>query len=164
VAKIGWALPTVWASLAVVIVVCGIYAHRSRRALGVGIVAVSVLWTAAGAAVNGYFLWRGDDYSGFAAGASTAFVRDTWESVVVPHHGLFIGVLIAFEAAVGVLVLVEGPIRQAALLVLIGFNLALLSFGWGYLVWSIPMAVALTLLRRADRVWRGASVAALGAT
>lgn len=149
--KIGWLLPTVWASLGVLIVVCSIYARRSRRAYTVGIVAVSVLWTAAGAAVNGYFLWRGDDYSGFADGASTAFVRDTWESLVVPNHGLFIGLLIAFEAAVGLLVLVAGPLRQAALLLLIWFNIALLAFGWAYLVWTVPMVAALTLLRRADR-------------
>lgn len=116
--------------------------------------AVSALWVLAGAAVNALFLARGDDYSGFADGASTSFVRDTWESVVVPHHVLFIGLLIAFEAAVGALVLVEGRVRQTALVPLIGFNVALVSFGWGFLLWSVPMVVALSLLWRADRTWR----------
>lgn len=147
----GWALPVVWASLGIVIVTCGLRATRSRRAYALGVAAVSALWVVAGAAANAYFLARGDDYSGFADGASTSFVRDRWESVVVPHHGLFIGLLIAFEAVAGLLVLIEGWVRQTALLLLIGFNLALLSFGWGFLVWSAPMGFALWLLWRAGR-------------
>jgi hypothetical protein len=99
--------------------------------------------------VNGYFLARGGDYSGFADGASTDFVRDTWESLVLPHHVLFIGLLIAFEAIAGVLVLFEGVVRQTALLLLMAFNVALVPFGWGFLIWSAPMVVALGLLWRA---------------
>ena len=41
-----------------------------------------------------------------------------------------------------------------ALALLIGFNVALVSFGWGFLVWSVPMVLALSLLWRADRLWR----------
>lgn len=152
--NVGWVLPVVWVSLGVVIVVLSVRAGRSRRAYEIAAGAVSLLWVAAGAAANAYFLARGDDYSGFADGASTSFVRDTWETLVVPHHGLFMGLLIAFEAAVGALVLVEGRVRQVALILLIGFNVALLSFGWGFLVWSVPMVLALSLLWRADRVWR----------
>jgi hypothetical protein len=148
---IGWVLPVVWVGLGAAIVACSLRASRSRRAYEVGVIAVSVLWVAAGAAANAYFLARGADYSGFADGASTSFVRDTWESVVVPRHGLFIGLLIAFEAAAGVLVLIEGPPRQVALLVLIAFNVALVSFGWAFLAWSAPLVVALYLLWRAGR-------------
>jgi hypothetical protein len=149
--SIGWVLPAVWVGLGVVIVACGLRASRSRRVYVVGVAAVSALWVVAGARANAYFLARGDDYSGFAVGASTSFVRDAWESVVVPHHGLFIGLLIAFEASAGALVLVAGRVRQMALIVLIAFNVALVSFGWGFLVWSVPMVVALSLLWRADR-------------
>ncbi|MGZ5403537.1 MAG: hypothetical protein ACXWDL_02690 [Nocardioides sp.] len=145
-----------WFSLGVVIFVCSLRATRSQRLYRVGVTAVSALWVVAGAGVNAYFLLRGDDYSGFADGASTSFVRETWESVVVPHHSLFIGLLIAFEAVVGTLVLVEGRVRQTALLLLIAFNVALVSFGWGFLMWSVPMVVALSLLWRADRTWRPA--------
>jgi hypothetical protein len=152
--NIGWVLPVIWFGLGLVIVICGLRAARSRRAYVAGVTAVSLLWVVAGAAVNAYFLARGDDYSGFADGASTSFVRETWESVVVPNHGQFIGLLIVFEAAAGALVLVEGRVRQVALVLLIGFNVALLAFGWGYLVWSVPMVVALSALWRADRVWR----------
>jgi hypothetical protein len=146
---VGWQLPVVWVALGVVVVVCGLRASRSPCALRIGVVAVSVLWVLAGAGANAYFLARGDDYSGFADGASTT-VRNTWESLVVPHHIMFIGLLIAFEAAAGLLVLVEGGARQLALVLLIGFNIALVSFGWGFLVWSVPMVVALSLLRRAS--------------
>jgi hypothetical protein len=149
--RIGWVLPLVWAGLGAVIIVCSLRAARSRRAYLTGVSAVSVLWVVAGAAVNALSLARGDDYSGFANGASTSFVRDTWESVVVPHHGLFIGLLIAFEAAAGALMLVEGRVRQTALVALIAFTVALVSFGWGFLVWSVPMVVALSLLWRAGR-------------
>jgi hypothetical protein len=148
---IGWALPVVWVGLGIVIVAGSLRAARSRRAYLTGVTAVSVLWVVAGAGANAYLLARGADYSGFADGASTSFVRETWESLVVPHHGLFIGLLIAFEAAAGVLVLIEGPPRQVALLVLVAFNVALVSFGWGFLAWSAPMVVALYLLWRAGR-------------
>jgi len=149
--SIGWALPVLWVGLGIVIVASSLRAARSRRAYLAGVTAVSALWVVAGAAVNASLLARGADYSGFADGASTSFVRETRESLVVPHHGLFIGLLIAFEAAAGLMVLVEGPVRQAALLVLIGFNVALVSFGWGFLAWSAPMALALYLLWRAGR-------------
>jgi hypothetical protein len=148
---IGWVLPVVWAGLGAVIVTCSLRAARSRRAYVIGVSAVSVLWVVAGAAVNAYLLARGADYSGFADGASTSFVRETWESLVVPHHGLFIGLLIGFEAIAGALVLVGGAVRQWTLVVLIGFTVALVSFGWGFLIWSVPMVVALSLLWRAGR-------------
>lgn len=152
--SVGWVLPVLWVGLGVVILVCSLCASRSRRWYALGVAAVSALWVVAGAGANAYFLARGDDYSGFADGASTSFVRQTWESVVVPHHGLFIGLLIAFEAAAGALVLVRGPARQTALVLLIAFNVALVSFGWGFLVWSTAMVVALSLLWRADRTGR----------
>ncbi|WP_432477954.1 hypothetical protein [Nocardioides sp. GXQ0305] len=152
--EVGWVLPVAWVGLGAVIVVSSIRAGSSPRAYRVGVLSVSALWVLAGAAVNGYFLARGDDYSGFADGASTSYVQDTWESLVVPHHTTFIGLLIAFEAVVGLLVLVEGPVRQVALVLLIGFTVALVPFGWGYLVWSVPMTLALVLLFRAGRVHR----------
>lgn len=152
--SIGWELPVVWVTLGAVIFVCSFVARRDRRAHLAGLAAVSALWVLAGAGANAYFLARGDDYSGFADGASSTFVRDTWESLVVPHHSLFIGLLIAFEALAGALVLVPGLPRRIALLLLVGFNVALLSFGWGFLVWSVPLVVALTKLGSADRAWR----------
>jgi hypothetical protein len=144
-------VPLSWLLLATVIVVSSLRARRSRRAYQVGVVSVGVLWVVAGAAVNAWFLARGDDYSGFADAAPLTWVRDTWESLVVPRHTFFIGLLVAFEAVAGVLVLVGGRPRQVGLLLLIAFNVAVVCFGWAYLAWTVPMVLALSLLWRAGR-------------
>lgn len=149
--EIGWFLPVIWVSLGVVVLGSGLRARRSVAAYRTGVYATSVLWVVGGAAGNGWLLTRGGDYAGFADGASFGFVRDTWDSLVVPHHTLFIGLLIAGEALAGLLVLVPGRIRQAALLGLVAFNVLLLSFGWAYLVWSAPLVLALGLLWQAGR-------------
>lgn len=149
---VGWALPVAWVTLGVTVVVASVLAGRSRRAYVVGVRGLSLLFVVAGAGANAFFLIRGDDYSGFADGASTTFVHDTWQSLVVPHHHFFIGLLIAFEAAVGLLVLVEGRARQTALALQLAFTVALVSFGWGFLVWALPIGVALVLLYRAGDV------------
>ena len=52
--------------------------------------------------------------------------------------------------------LVLGGGRQAeyGLVGAIGFHVALLSFGWGFYGWAVPMLVALSLLLRAQRAAR----------
>jgi hypothetical protein len=70
---------------------------------------------------------------------------------VVPNHTLFIGLLVVFEALAGILVLFPGRPRQLALLALIGFNAAVVSFSWFFVFWSTPVVVALGLLLRAER-------------
>jgi len=148
----GWLLPAAWAVLAVTIVVCALRASRHPRALRLGIAAVSALWLVAGAGANAWMLADGSTYTGFADGSPIAFVRDTWESLVVPHHHVFIGLLIAGEAIAGVLVLVPGRVREVTLLALIAFNATLVVFGWGFLVWAVPLVTSLALLRRAERL------------
>ena len=49
------------------------------------------------------------------------------------------------------LVLVGGRWTELGLVGTIVFHIALLSFGWGFYLWSVPMLVALTLLLRAQR-------------
>jgi uncharacterized membrane protein YphA (DoxX/SURF4 family) len=154
---VGWVLPVCWFGLGLTVVGCSVRAARSRRVFHVGLGAVATLWVVAGAGANLWFLVRGDDFSGFADQASTSFVQDRWESLVVPHHAVFIGLLIAFEATAGAAVLVAGRVRQVGLVLLMCFNVALLSFGWGYLLWSVPLVAALESLRRADQRWAGAS-------
>ncbi len=145
-------LPVAWAALGTTIVVCGLGARRSDRALVLGIAAVSVLWLLGGAAANAAMLVDGTTYTGFADGSPIGFVTDTWESLVVPHHHLFIGLLIAGEALAGLLVLVTGRVRQVALLALVAFNLTLIGFGWAFAVWAVPVASGLVLLYRAGRI------------
>ncbi len=50
----------------------------------------------------------------------------------------------------GLLVLSGGRRAQLGLVGAIGFVIALLSFGWIFYAWSIPMLVAFVLLLRAE--------------
>jgi hypothetical protein len=149
----GWLLPILWLACGVTIVVAAALAHRNRTAYRTGILATAFLWVNAGAAVNLAFLLTGSSYSGFADGSWSGFVTDTWESLVVPNEAFFIGLLVVGEATLGLMVLVEGRVREWALRALILFNVLLVSFGWGFLVWSVPLVVALSLLLRAGRRW-----------
>ena len=144
-------LPVVWVTLGAIIFAASLRAARSLRARRAGRLAVGVLYIGAGALVNAAFLARGDDYEKFADGSYIPYVRDTWRSLVVPNHDVFISALIAYELAVGVLVLSGGRRAQLGLVGAIGFHVALLSFGWGFYLWSLPMLVALALLLRAER-------------
>lgn len=144
-------LGATWLILGIIIFGAALRARTDPRSLLVGRIAVGILYLAAGALVNLAFLVRGDDYADFAAGSSIPFVRETWTWVVVPHHVIFISVLIVFEAAVGVLVLRGGRSAEVGLLAAIAFHVALTSFGWGFCIWALPMIVALTLLLKAQR-------------
>jgi hypothetical protein len=151
-------LPVIWVACGVAVVAAAVRSHRHPAALGQGRTAVGVLYLGAGAAVNAFFLLRGDNYAKFADGSYIAFVRETWRSLVVPNHDLFIALLIAFEAAVGLLALMGGRKTQLAYGVAIAFHVALLSFGWGFYLWSVPMIAALTTLLRRERAQAAAYV------
>jgi hypothetical protein len=145
----GWALPAIWGVLGLVIVVASLNARHNRAAYTTGIWAASILWVVAGAGANLAMLIDGTTYTGFASESPVPFVRDTWESLVVPHHHFFIGLLIAFEAVAGLAVLWRGRPRAVSLKLLILFNLTLVVFGWGFLAWAAPLVFALVLLLRA---------------
>jgi hypothetical protein len=120
---------------------------RARRA---GEVAFAALFVGAGAIVNTYFLVTGYTYADFADGAHTAFVRDTWRAIVVPHAALWIGMLIVFELVVGLLVLRGGRGARAGLVAAIAMHLALPVFGWITTAWALIMLIAFGLLLRAE--------------
>lgn len=140
-----------WAVLGVLIVGGALLAHRSHTAYLVAIDALALLYLPAGAAVHAWNLATGVSYSGFADGSWSSFVTDTWESLVVPHDWVFIGLLVVFEATVGVLVLVPGHPRRIALILIGAFHVALVPFAWGFLVWVVPMVAAVVLLLRVQR-------------
>ena len=144
-------LQITWVVLGVVVVWAGVRSRADLRALRVGRLALAALFLGAGALVNAVFVLRGDDYADFASGSYLPFVRDTWASLVVPNHHVFIGLLlVGFEAAVGVLALLGGRRAVLALIGAIGFHVALLSFGWGFFLWAVPMLVGLSLLLSAQ--------------
>lgn len=144
-------LPLVWVGCAVAVGAAAIRSRRHPRALRAGRIAVGVLYLGAGAAVNAWFLLRGDDYAEFANGAAVAFVRDTWRDLVVPHHTVWISLLIVFEVGVGALALLGGKRMQLAYGAAIAFHVALLAFGWGFALWSLPMTAALLQLLLGER-------------
>jgi hypothetical protein len=144
-------LPIVWVTCGVMVVAAAVRSRRSQQAVRFGRLALAALFVVAGALVNAIMLAGGEDYADFADGAYLAFVRDTWRDVVVPNHHAWISLLIGFEAAVGLLAVVGGRSAQLALVAAIAFHVALLSFGWGFYLWSIPMIGAFSLLLRAER-------------
>jgi hypothetical protein len=141
-----------WLVLGGTAFVAALRAHHSRRAMYVARVALGVLFIGFGAAVNAVYLAFGNDYyADFADASRFPFVRDTWESLVLPNQGLFIPLLIAFEATAGVLVLAGGRWTQVGLMGLIGFHIGQLAFGGVLWPWAAVMLVALALLLRAER-------------
>ena len=81
-----------------------------------------------------------------------------WRAIVAPNQYLFIGLLVAFEAIVGVLILSGGRRTQVGLLAAIAFHLALWLFGWGVTIYVLIMLPVLVMLFRAER--RAANVSA----
>lgn len=140
-----------WSVLGVTTIVASLRAHRSRQARLVGRWALGALFVLAGALVNAWYLLTGVDYGGFADASYIPFVRDTWQSVVAPNQALFIWLLVGFEAIVGTLVVTGGRRTRFAIIAIMGFHVALLSFGWFFWAWSLPMLAALVLLLRAER-------------
>ena len=141
-----------WLLLGGTTFVAALRAHRSRRAIRVARVALGALFIAFGAVVNAVYLGIGNGYyDDFADASPFSFVQDTWHSLVLPHQGIFIGLLILFEVTVGVLVLSGGRWTQVGLLGLIGFHIGQLAFGGVLWPWAIVMLVALALLLRAER-------------
>jgi hypothetical protein len=139
-----------WSITEVVIVVAAVWSWWSPRAMYVGRVAVATLFLGGGALFNTLQFATGGDYTDFADTSYLPFVTDTWRSVVAPNQEIFIPLLIAFEVAVGVLVLLGGRKTQVALWAAIAFHVGLLFFGWEYYPFSVAMIAAFGLLLHAE--------------
>lgn len=141
-----------WLVLGGVALVAALRAHRSRRARYVARWALGILMIVFGAAVNAVYLAVDPDYySVFATPSPFAFVRDTWQSLVLPNLRFFITLLIVFEAAMGLLILSGARRTQVGLIGLIGFHIGQLAFGGVMWVWAPLMLITLVLLLRAER-------------
>jgi len=140
-----------WFACAASTIVAAVLAGRSPAARYLGRAAVAVLFLVGGALVHIVNLASGGDYAGFADPALFTWVTHAWRGVVAPHAVLFIGMLVLFEAAVGVLALCGGRRTQLGYLGIIVFYLALWLFGWMETVWCVAMLVPMLLLLRAER-------------
>lgn len=139
-----------WLVLTVVTLAAAIAAQWRPIALRVGRLTLGIYYLAAGALVHAVYLATGMTYADFADSAHVAFVRDTWRSVVAPRQLFFIGLLVLFEATVGVLVLLGGRWAAAGMTGILAMHAGLLLFGWIYTVFSAVMLVTVGLLLRAQ--------------
>jgi hypothetical protein len=140
-----------WSACSVTAVVCSVLAARRPRAVRAGRIAVGVLVLVGGALFNAVQLAQGNDYAGFADPSPFPWIARTWRAVVPPHHVLLIGLLVVFEAAVGLLVLGGGRGTRLGYGGAIAFHLLLWPFGWFELGYSLLMLPAPALLLRAER-------------
>ena len=141
-----------WLLLGGVAFVAALRAARSRCAMLVGRWAIGVLMIVFGALVNAiYLLVDPSYYASFADASPFSFVRDTWASLVMAHTGVFITLLIVFEAIAGALVLSGGRRTRVGLMALIAFHVGQLAFGGVMWIWAPIMIITLGLLLRAER-------------
>jgi hypothetical protein len=140
-----------WLVCGAATIAAAVLAGRSRQARYIGRAAVGVLFIAGGALLHVINLATGGDYAGFADPAHFTWVTHAWNVVVVPNHILLIGLLAAFEAVAGVLVISGGRRTQLGYLAVIAFYLALWLFGWIEAGWVLIMLPAMLLLLRAER-------------
>ena len=147
--NVWWQL--LWIACGIATLVAAVLAGRSRRARYVGRAAVGVLFVIGGALLHVINLVTGADYAGFADPAHFGWVTDSWRAIVAPNQLLFIGLLVVFEATVGVLVISGGRRTQVGYVGVIAFYLALWLFGWIETVWCLLMLVPMWLLLQAER-------------
>jgi hypothetical protein len=144
-------LPLLWLVCGGSVVVAALRSRRHADAVRQGRLAVGALFIVAGAAVNAFLVVRDpDSYAKFAEASYLPFVRHTWATLVVPHTTAWITLLIAFELAVGALALLGDWKTRLGYAAAMGFHIALLTFGFGFYLWSVPMLAALTTLSRAE--------------
>ena len=89
------------------------------------------------------------NYRDFADGALPG-VRTAWSDVYMAHPAAWGLAVAAGELAIAVLILVGGRWARYGLLGAICFHVALLLFGWGFLLWSIPLLLLLVPLYRRE--------------
>lgn len=140
-----------WVACGVVTIVASLLAGRSWQWRYVGRAATAVLFVIGGALLHVINLATGGDYTSFADPAHFQWVTDAWRAIVAPNQLLFIGLLIVFEATVGLLTISGGRRTQVGLIGIIAFYLALWLFGPIETVFVVVMLVPMFLLLRAER-------------
>ncbi|MEO8829380.1 hypothetical protein [Lapillicoccus sp.] len=117
-------------------------------------------WTAR-AIIGSFFLWTSgihvgiavvdpSSYQHFADAAVVAWVERGWNEIFMASPRVWGLAVAAGELMLGLLLLRGGRAAKVGWLGVIGFTLALVLFGWGFLIWSAPALGVLVLLTRRD--------------
>lgn len=118
-----------------------------RAVIGLGYLAAAVFNAV-------YTLPRSDELDGYADGAWFGFLRDFMVDVFMPNGDAFMLAVIAFEVAVGLLILWRGRWVDIGVATSVGWVLVVLPFlAWPYLVTNLVLAVVqgVVSLRRYER-------------
>lgn len=121
------------------------------------------------AVVGGFYLFTGGVHLGivaagtgfyrhFADQALVPFVHDRWVDVFMPHASFWGLCLMLGETMLGILLFLGGRWAKVGWVGVIAFNVLLVLFGWGFLLWSVPAVGVLTFL--AVRDWPRLSASA----
>ncbi len=89
-------------------------------------------------------------YRHFADAAVMAWVERGWNEVFMANPRMWGLAVAAGELTLGLLLLRGGYAAKIGWLGVIGFHLALVLFGWGFLIWSAPALAALVVLTWRD--------------
>jgi hypothetical protein len=108
---------------------------------------------AAGACVHVFLaLTAADSYAAFADAAFFNWTYHGWQNIFMANPTLWALLLAAAELTIAV-VLVKAPL--IGYLAVIAFHLALMLFGWGFWLWSVPaLAIAIPAALHSFRVGR----------
>lgn len=96
-------------------------------------------------------------YSAFAQEALFPFVRTAWREIFMADPDGWALVVAEVEFLIGAALLLGGVWARIGYLAVITFHIALMMFGWGFWMWSIPAIVGITALALGDDVWRAPS-------
>jgi hypothetical protein len=140
-----------WTLTGLIIVVAGLRAGRSRRALVVGLGATVFGLAGLGAVGNAVLVATGVDFAGYADASYSAVVREALGVTGSAQLAVFVALLIAYQATAGLLILFGGRWVEVGLGAAIALQIGLLAFGWWYFLVSPPVVLGLVLLWRA---WR----------
>lgn len=112
-------------------------------------------------AVGGFYLVMGginagivaadpETYRTFADGSFLPFVTRAWRDVVMGAPHLWFLLLAAGEVTLGVLLLRGGRGARVGWAGVLLFHVLLMSFGFGFWLWSVPALAVLVPVARAD--------------
>ncbi|HEX6149751.1 hypothetical protein [Nocardioides sp.] len=122
----------------------------AARRTSVGATAVGGFYLTMGGVHLGLVVADPTVYGPFADGAVFGFVRTGWSEIFMANP-VFWGLLVmAGELALGTLLIVGGRAALVGWAGVILFHVALMLFGWGAWLWSVPALAVLVPLALRD--------------